>query len=301
MAEAANLVGKLEADVEIKSSAEKFYHMWAGRVHDLPKATPDKIQNCELQEGDWGKVGSVVIWSYVIGKSLVEEVEREKNLITFRVIKSDLLKMYKSFVSTIQVTPKHGGPGGIVHWDLEYEKVSEEVGHPESHLQDKFYKLVVISRSLKKLKGSWILQLLMSVVRFLVAAIPFTPFVVRSLSDAETRNSGIELGSLGYLMQALGLLTTDAGRASFISIFTIIVEFSGSSPCVGQNISHELKLRKISYLYSAMSVCTQTCVIAPLRCREEIDCTSVSDKGRRFSTSPIVVRSRKDASTLLEK
>ena len=43
--------------------------------------------------------------------------------------------MYKSFVSTIQVTPKHGGPGGIVHWDLEYEKVSEEVGHPESHLQ----------------------------------------------------------------------------------------------------------------------------------------------------------------------
>lgn len=79
---------------------------------------------------------------------------------------------------------------------------------------------------------------------------------------AETRNSGIELGfwvSLGYLMQALGLLTSDAGRASFISIFTvslslsfdskmktftsmrgfdtetfqIIVEFSGSSPCVG--------------------------------------------------------------------
>lgn len=115
--------------------------MWAGRVHDLPKATPDKIQNCELQEGDWGKVGSVVIWSYVIDgvatecKDRVEEVEREKNLITFRVIKSDLLKMYKSFVSRSQVTPKHGGPGGIVHWDLEYEKVSEEVGHPESHLQ----------------------------------------------------------------------------------------------------------------------------------------------------------------------
>ncbi|KAG2253869.1 hypothetical protein Bca4012_101576 [Brassica carinata] len=120
MAEAANLVGKLEADVEIKSSAEKFHHMWAGRVHDLPKATPDKIQNYGVA---------------TVCKDRVEEVEREKNLITFRVIKSDLLKMYKSFVSTIQVTPKHGGPGGIVHWDLEYEKVSEEVGHPESHLQ----------------------------------------------------------------------------------------------------------------------------------------------------------------------
>ncbi|XP_010471093.1 PREDICTED: uncharacterized protein LOC104750930 [Camelina sativa] len=105
-----------------------------------------------------------------------------------------------------------------------------------------------------------------SVVRFVVAALPFTPFVVRSLSDVKTRNSGIELGfwvSLGYLMQAIGLLTSDAGRASFISIFTIIVvplldgmlgaiipartwfgalmsilgvwmlESSGSSPCIG--------------------------------------------------------------------
>ncbi|XP_038692137.1 uncharacterized protein LOC119990342 isoform X2 [Tripterygium wilfordii] len=37
---------------------------------------------------------------------------------------------------------------------------------------------------------------------------------------------GIELGfwvSLGYLMQALGLLTSDAGRASFISTLTVIV------------------------------------------------------------------------------
>ncbi|XP_023644340.1 uncharacterized protein LOC17895345 [Capsella rubella] len=105
-----------------------------------------------------------------------------------------------------------------------------------------------------------------NVVRFVVAAIPFTPFVVRALNDAKTRNSGIELGfwvSLGYLMQAIGLLTSDAGRASFISIFTIIVvplldgmlgaiipartwfgalmsilgvwmlESSGSSPCIG--------------------------------------------------------------------
>ncbi|KAL0424630.1 UNVERIFIED_CONTAM: hypothetical protein Sradi_0997800 [Sesamum radiatum] len=37
---------------------------------------------------------------------------------------------------------------------------------------------------------------------------------------------GIELGvwvSLGYILQALGLLTSDAGRASFITMFTVIV------------------------------------------------------------------------------
>lgn len=61
-------------------------------------------------------------------------------------------------------------------------------------------------------------------VRFVVSAIPFIPFVVRARGDVQTRNAGIELGfwvSLGYLMQSLGLLTSDAGRASFLSMFTV--------------------------------------------------------------------------------
>ncbi|XP_030484256.2 uncharacterized protein LOC115700755 [Cannabis sativa] len=107
-----------------------------------------------------------------------------------------------------------------------------------------------------------------TVVRFALSAIPFIPFVLRSVSqkDVDTRNSGVELGfwvSLGYLMQAVGLLTSDAGRASFLSMLTVIVvplldgmlgavvpartwfaafmaiigvamlESSGSPPCVG--------------------------------------------------------------------
>ncbi|KAF3969165.1 hypothetical protein CMV_007012 [Castanea mollissima] len=105
-----------------------------------------------------------------------------------------------------------------------------------------------------------------TVVRFAMSAIPFIPFVWQARGDVRTRNAGIELGfwvSLGYLMQALGLLTSDAGRASFISMFTVIVvplldgmlgaevpsltwfgavvsilgvamlESSGSPPCVG--------------------------------------------------------------------
>ncbi|KAM7487737.1 hypothetical protein LguiB_025221 [Lonicera macranthoides] len=105
-----------------------------------------------------------------------------------------------------------------------------------------------------------------TVVRFTTSAIPFIPFVIRARGDVQTRNAGIELGvwvSLGYLLQALGLLTSDAGRASFIAMFTVIVvplldgmlgaiipahiwfgalmsligvgmlESSGSPPCVG--------------------------------------------------------------------
>ncbi|XP_077241074.1 uncharacterized protein LOC143881707 [Tasmannia lanceolata] len=67
---------------------------------------------------------------------------------------------------------------------------------------------------------------LFTVVRFTVAAIPFLPFVIKARGDSKTCSAGIELGfwvSLGYLFQALGLLTSDAGRASFISSFTVIV------------------------------------------------------------------------------
>lgn len=61
-------------------------------------------------------------------------------------------------------------------------------------------------------------------VRFAMTAIPFVPLVLYEWDDVETRNAGIELGfwvSLGYLMQAFGLLTSDAGRASFISMLTV--------------------------------------------------------------------------------
>ncbi|XP_014754310.1 uncharacterized protein LOC100834566 isoform X2 [Brachypodium distachyon] len=65
-----------------------------------------------------------------------------------------------------------------------------------------------------------------NMVRFVVAAIPFLPFVIHSLGDHRIRNGGLELGfwvSLAYLAQAIGLITSDAGRASFITAFTVIV------------------------------------------------------------------------------
>ncbi|CAL4918623.1 unnamed protein product [Urochloa decumbens] len=65
-----------------------------------------------------------------------------------------------------------------------------------------------------------------NMVRFVVAAIPFLPFAFRAFGDRHVRNAGLELGvwvSLAYLTQAIGLLSSDAGRASFIAAFTVIV------------------------------------------------------------------------------
>lgn len=63
----SSLEGELEVDVEIKASAKKFYQMLAGRPQDIAKATPD-IQGCAVREGEFGKVGSVIFWNYVLGK-----------------------------------------------------------------------------------------------------------------------------------------------------------------------------------------------------------------------------------------
>lgn len=63
-----------------------------------------------------------------------------------------------------------------------------------------------------------------NMVRFVVAAIPFVPFAVRAFGDCRVRYAGLELGvwiSLAYLAQAIGLLSSDAGRASFITAFTV--------------------------------------------------------------------------------
>ena len=60
-------------------------------------------------------------------------------------------------------------------------------------------------------------------LRFLVAAAAFAPFLPRA--KKATFTAGLELGfwsAAGYATQALGLLTTDASRASFLSAFTVV-------------------------------------------------------------------------------
>ncbi|KAK8363567.1 hypothetical protein V6Z12_A03G170500 [Gossypium hirsutum] len=102
----STLTGKLEADVDIKASPEQFHEMFAHKPHHAKKA-----------------------------KEVVEAVDPDKNLITFRVIEGDLMEEYKSFVAMILVSPKSEDSGSIVHWTLEYEKLHDGIAHPETLLQ----------------------------------------------------------------------------------------------------------------------------------------------------------------------
>ncbi|KAI5071639.1 hypothetical protein GOP47_0013890 [Adiantum capillus-veneris] len=62
--------------------------------------------------------------------------------------------------------------------------------------------------------------------RFALATMVLAPFIVGGIKDCEVRKASLELGlwiSMGYWTQSISLLSTDAGRASFISAFTVIV------------------------------------------------------------------------------
>ncbi|CAL2232540.1 unnamed protein product [Prunus armeniaca] len=131
--------GKVETDVEIKAPAVKFHEFFTQRPHHLSNICSDKIKGCDLHDGDWGKVGSVVNWNYIhdgkakVAKVVFEAIDDEKNSITMRVVEGDLLEHYKSFKITIQATPK--GEGSVVHWTFEYEKVHGDVTDPHTLLQ----------------------------------------------------------------------------------------------------------------------------------------------------------------------
>lgn len=63
-------------------------------------------------------------------------------------------------------------------------------------------------------------------LRFLVASVLFAPVLLSAVRNTEVVKGGVEIGvytAVGYLLQAQGLLTTDASRASFLSTFTVLV------------------------------------------------------------------------------
>lgn len=66
---------------------------------------------------------------------MIEAVDPKMNMIKFRVIEGDLMEEFKNFLFKIQVTPKKGGLGGVVKWNMSYERIDENVAHPESLLK----------------------------------------------------------------------------------------------------------------------------------------------------------------------
>ena len=131
----------LEAQVELKSPAHKFWKNIRDSTILFPKIFPDQYKSIEVLEGDGKCPGSVRLIHYgegspivKVSKERIEEADEGKQFVTYRVIDGDLLKYYKDFKGTINVISQ--GEGSLVKWSCIFEKASDEV--PDPHVVKDF-------------------------------------------------------------------------------------------------------------------------------------------------------------------
>ncbi|CAK9152121.1 unnamed protein product [Ilex paraguariensis] len=128
-------MGKLVAQTEIKDG-DVFHEIFRHRPHHIKDMSPANIQGCEIHEGEWGTVGSVIFWNYThdgkqkVAKEIVEAIDEEKKSVKLKVIEGDLMKLYKTFTAIVQVDKK--GENNLVTWTFEFEKLNEGVEDPNT-------------------------------------------------------------------------------------------------------------------------------------------------------------------------
>ncbi|GAV84153.1 Bet_v_1 domain-containing protein [Cephalotus follicularis] len=131
----SSLCGKLQGEIETKAPAGKFHEAYC-KPYLVAKGCPEKIKSVDLQKGQWGTLGSITIWNYLIeGKlevcmAVIEAIDYDNKSLTFNVIEGDLMKYYKSFKYKLQAVPK--GEGSLVRLSLEYEKLNDDVPDPNA-------------------------------------------------------------------------------------------------------------------------------------------------------------------------
>ncbi|KAL1828968.1 hypothetical protein ACET3Z_007380 [Daucus carota] len=135
----STLSGKLVSSIEINSCSDVFHDIFRHRPHQISEMSPTKIKACDLHEGDWGTVGSVIFWNYThdgkekVAKEIIESIDEEKKSVKFKVVEGDLLELYKSFSLTCHVDTD--GEKNLVTWTLEYEKLNESVEDPHTLME----------------------------------------------------------------------------------------------------------------------------------------------------------------------
>lgn len=75
---------EIEVDVDIKTRADKF-HKFIRRSQHVPKAT-HYIKGCDLLEGEWGKVGSILLWKLVFGNGYIYRTLIYQIMVTYFLI-----------------------------------------------------------------------------------------------------------------------------------------------------------------------------------------------------------------------
>lgn len=146
-----SLAGELETVIEVKASADKIHEVFSCRPHIVTSISPQSVQSCELTEGEWGKPGAVICWTFTryagnpqTVKELIEVIDNENYITIFKLIEGSVLEMlYKSFYSVAKVTRKDDHEGGsLVRFTYKYEKQNEDVPDLESKVVEMMTDIV---------------------------------------------------------------------------------------------------------------------------------------------------------------
>ncbi|PIN11685.1 hypothetical protein CDL12_15715 [Handroanthus impetiginosus] len=132
----AELPCKLIAQVAFKAGGDVFHHLLTQRPFHLAKATPGKVQACDVHQGKFGTNGSVIEWKYTLdgkaqtARQVLQDIDESKKQSAYKMIGGDLLELYKNMLITIHVETKQGVD--YVTWTIDYELLSPENPHPLS-------------------------------------------------------------------------------------------------------------------------------------------------------------------------
>ncbi|KAL4586709.1 hypothetical protein LXL04_011351 [Taraxacum kok-saghyz] len=130
------LSGKIIGYVEIKKPGKVFHDLFRYNPHNIVSATPDRVHDCELYEGDRGAVGSNLCWHYTHDgkkrtcKQIIESVNEENHMTVYKCIEGDLMEEYKSFTIILHVEKK--GDKELATWTFEFERPDLSVPYPTS-------------------------------------------------------------------------------------------------------------------------------------------------------------------------
>ncbi|MQK95472.1 hypothetical protein EI021_29390, partial [Escherichia coli] len=107
------LKGKVLVQVEISFHGDIFHQLFSERPHHIPSM----CKAIHGVEGQWGTVGSIIIWKFShdgktkTAEEVIEAIEEKERLVKFKVMGGAILEDYKSFIFTCQAPTN-----GEHHW-----------------------------------------------------------------------------------------------------------------------------------------------------------------------------------------
>ena len=118
-------------------------------------------------------------------------------------------------------------------YEQVFDRVKQQLTHLLPILSPRIRGLILLNILVLLCGANWVVlkeaedffdPFTFAALRFTLAAAVFSPWIKNAVKDRAILMGGLELGiysALAYMLQSIGLVTSDASRASFISTFTV--------------------------------------------------------------------------------